>query len=77
MIWCLIILLISLWALKIEVPRLRQKQGHKELWIFLASISTSALFSMAVSLHLRILNPLDVITYLFKPMGKMITTLLT
>lgn len=77
MIWSLIILLITLWALKVEIPRLRKKKQHKELWIFLISLSASALFSMAVSLQLHILNPLDLISSLFRPMGKMITNLLT
>jgi hypothetical protein len=77
MIWSVIILLVSLWALKVEIPRLRKKKQHKELWTFLIFISASALFSMAVSLQLSILNPLDVLAYLFRPMGKMITTLLT
>lgn len=77
MIWSVIILLISLWALKVEIPRIRKKNQHKELWIYLISLSASALFSMAVSLQLHVPNPLDVIAYLFRPMGNIISTLLT
>jgi hypothetical protein len=77
MIWSLIIVLVSLWTLKVEVPRLRNKKQYKELWFFLISLSVSAMVSMAVSLQLPLLNPLDVIAYLFGPMGKIINTLLT
>lgn len=77
MIWSAIIVLVSLWTLKVEIPRLRKKKQYKELWIFIIALSISSLLSMAVSLQLPLLNPLDVIAYLFRPMGKMITTILT
>ncbi|OAS14672.1 hypothetical protein [Paenibacillus oryzisoli] len=77
MIWSAVIVLASLWTLKVEVPRLRKEKLYKELWVFLIAISISALVSVAVSLQLLLLNPLELIAYLFRPMGKMITTLLT
>ncbi|KRF07135.1 hypothetical protein ASG89_17455 [Paenibacillus sp. Soil766] len=77
MIWSAVIVLVSLWTLKVELPRLRKKKQFKELWTFLITLSISALLSMAVSLQLLLLNPLELIAYLFRPMGKMITTLLT
>ncbi|MNT09318.1 hypothetical protein D3C72_1440960 [compost metagenome] len=77
MIWSAIIFLISLWTLKVEIPRLRSNKQHKELWIYIGLLSISALFSMAVSLKLPILNPLDLVANVFRPMGKMISTLLT
>ncbi|NOU63098.1 hypothetical protein GC096_03420 [Paenibacillus sp. LMG 31461] len=77
MIWSLIIVLVSLWALKVQISLLKAKKQHREIWFFILSLSISALMSIAVSLKLPLLNPLDVITYVFSPMGKMITTLLT
>lgn len=77
MIWSAVIVLVSLWTLKVQVPRLRKKKQYKELWVFLVALSISALVSMAVSLQFLLLNPLELIAYLFRPMGKMITTLLT
>ncbi|CAH1228698.1 hypothetical protein PAECIP111891_06331 [Paenibacillus allorhizoplanae] len=77
MIWSLIIVLVSLWTLKVQINHLRAKKQYKEIWFFILFLSISALFSMAVSLKIPLLNPLDVITYVFRPMGKMITTLLT
>ncbi|WNR44145.1 hypothetical protein [Paenibacillus roseipurpureus] len=77
MIWSLIILLMILLAMKVEIPKLRKKKLNKELWIFVGALAFAALYSMAVSLHLALPNPLDGVSYLFRPMGKMITTLLT
>jgi hypothetical protein len=77
MIWSLIIVLVSLWTLKVQISLLRAKKQHREIWFFILSLSISALLSIGVSLKLPLLNPLDVITFLFRPMGKMITTLLT
>lgn len=77
MIWSLIIVFVSLWTLKVQISHLRAKQQHREFWFFMLSLSISALLSIAISLKLPLINPLDVISYLFRPMGKMITTLLT
>ncbi len=77
MIWSLIIVLVSLWTLKVQISHLRAKQQHREIWFFILFLSISALMSIAISLNLPLLNPLDVISYVFRPVGKMVTNLLT
>lgn len=77
MIWSFIIVLVSLWTLKVQITLLKAKNQYREIWFFILSLCISALLSIAVSLKIPLLNPLDVIAYVFGPMGKMITTLLT
>ncbi|OCT11508.1 hypothetical protein A8709_07535 [Paenibacillus pectinilyticus] len=77
MTWSFLIVLVALCSFIYEFPRLRKKKQVKELWLYILSICASVVLNVAVSLQAHIPNPLDFISYLFRPMGKMISTLLT
>jgi Na+/melibiose symporter-like transporter len=66
------ILIISSVIIAIDVPPLVRKKRKKELWIF----STLLLFGTALSIALvsgvQIPNPMDFITWIFKPFSELI-----
>ncbi len=52
----------------IEIPSLWRKKWKKELWAFSILLLFGAGLSFALSLHANIPNPLDWITFVYKPL---------
>jgi len=61
----LIIVAAILW---IEVPTLMEKKLKKELFVFLTLLAIGSVLSVAIVLGITIPNPMDLLTFLFKPL---------
>ena len=70
------ILLITAAILWIEVPPLLEKKYKKELLVFSILFAIGVTLSITLSVGKTIPNPLDLITFLLKPLNDLITLLL-
>ncbi|MDQ0883540.1 hypothetical protein [Peribacillus sp. V2I11] len=70
------ILVIVAVIIVIDVPPLVRKKLKKELWIFSILLLFGTALSIAQALNIKIPNPLDWITAIYKPLSDMIETLL-
>ncbi|MDQ8735187.1 hypothetical protein [Paenibacillus sp. LHD-38] len=70
------ILTVSIAIAILEVPALRKKKWKKELWVFSVLLLIGAGLSIAQSLHVKIPNPLDWISFIYKPLSDSLTRLL-
>ncbi|WP_018394301.1 hypothetical protein [Bacillus sp. 37MA] len=71
------ILVIMAVIIAINVPPLLRKKLKKELWIFSLLLLFGTVLSIAEVLNIKIPNPLDWITAIFKPLSDMVEKLLT
>jgi hypothetical protein len=53
----------------LEVPALWKQKLVKELWIFAILLLTGAGLSFALVMHVNIPNPLDFLTWIYKPIS--------
>ena len=70
------ILVISAVIIAFDVPHLLRKKLKKELWIFSILLLVGTVLSIAQALGMRLPNPLDWLTVLFKPFASMMENLL-
>ncbi|MDQ6418798.1 hypothetical protein RB620_05030 [Paenibacillus sp. LHD-117] len=56
----------------IEAPSLWKKRQIKELWIFSLLLLTGIGIGIAQSLHVTVPNPIDWISYIYSPIGRMV-----
>ena len=70
------ILVIVAVIIAIDVPSLLRKKLKKELWIFSILLLFGTALSIAQALNIKIPNPLDWITAIYKPLSDMIEKLL-
>ncbi|MED3909801.1 hypothetical protein P4646_12770 [Peribacillus simplex] len=70
------ILVIVAVIIAIDVPPLMRKKLKKELWIFYILLLFGTALSIAQALNIKIPNPLDWITAIYKPLSDMIEKLL-
>ena len=70
------ILVIVAVIIAIDVPHLLRNKLKKELWIFSILLLFGTALSIAQALNIKIPNPLDWITAIYKPLSDMIETLL-
>lgn len=70
------ILVIVAVIIAIDVPPLLRKKLKKELWIFSILLLFGTALSIAQALNMKIPNPLDWITAIYKPFSDMIEKLL-
>ncbi|MCM3676123.1 hypothetical protein M3699_20215 [Peribacillus simplex] len=70
------ILVIVAVIIAIDVPHLLRKKLKKELWIFSILLLFGTALSIAQAQKIKIPNPLDWITAIYKPLSDMIETLL-
>jgi hypothetical protein len=70
------ILLIAAIILWIEVPPLLEKKYKKELVVFSIFLAIGVGISMTIGFGKSIPNPLDLLTFVFKPLNDVITLLL-
>ena len=70
------ILLFAAIILWIEVPPLLEKKYKKELLVFSILLAIGVGLSITLGFEKSILNPLDLITFLLKPLNDVITLLL-
>ncbi|MEK4485868.1 hypothetical protein MHH81_09760 [Psychrobacillus sp. FSL H8-0484] len=70
------ILLIAAAILLIEVQPLLEKKHKKELKVFLILLAIGVGLSIAQAVGKPILNPMDSITFVFKPLNDVIALLL-
>ena len=66
------ILIISAVIIAIDVPPLVRKKRKKELWIFSTLLLFGTVLSIALARGVHIPNPLDFITWIFKPFSELI-----
>jgi hypothetical protein len=66
------VLAVCLAIIMIEVPPMRKKGQKKELGLFSVLILIGAGLGIGASLHLPIPNPLDGLSYIFKPSSDII-----
>ncbi|MGG3451020.1 hypothetical protein [Domibacillus aminovorans] len=71
------ILVILAVIIAINVPPLLRKKLKKELWIFFIFLLFGTILSIAQAMNIKIPNPLDWITAIFKPLSDMVEKLLT
>ncbi|MED3691183.1 hypothetical protein P4534_20675 [Peribacillus butanolivorans] len=70
------ILVIVAIIIAIDVPILLRKKLKKELWVFSVILLFGTALSIAQALNIKIPNPLDWITAIYKPLSDMIEKLL-
>ncbi|PEZ74705.1 hypothetical protein [Bacillus sp. AFS017274] len=70
------ILVIVAVIIAIDVPHLLRNKLKKELWIFSILLLFGTALSIAQALNIKVPNPLDGITAIYKPLSDMIETLL-
>ncbi|MBK5461543.1 MULTISPECIES: hypothetical protein [unclassified Peribacillus] len=70
------ILVIVAVIIAIEAPSLLRKKLKKELWIFSILLLFGTALSVAQALNIKIPNPLDWITAIYKPLSDMIEKVL-
>lgn len=70
------LLLIAAVILWIEVPPLLEKKLKKELLAFLIFLSIGIGMGMVIGFGKTIPNPLDLLTFVFKPLNDVISLLL-
>lgn len=66
------ILIISSVIVAIDVPPLVRKKRKKELWIFSILLVIGTGLSIALAMDIQIPNPLDFISWIFKPFSELI-----
>lgn len=66
------IVLVTVAIAAIEVPGLRRKKRTKELWVFTILLLLGAGLTIADSLQMPLPNPLNWITYVYRPLGELI-----
>ncbi|KRF67090.1 hypothetical protein ASG99_17095 [Bacillus sp. Soil768D1] len=71
-----VILILVAIIIAIDVPSLLRKKLKKELWIFSVLLLFGTALSIAQALNIKIPNPLDWITAIYKPLSDMIEKLL-
>ncbi|MFF2588118.1 hypothetical protein ACFVSS_09560 [Peribacillus butanolivorans] len=71
-----VILVIVAIIIAIDVPSLLRKKLKKELWIFSVLLLFGTALSISQALNIKIPNPLDWITAIYKPLSDMIEKLL-
>ncbi|MFF2289819.1 hypothetical protein [Peribacillus butanolivorans] len=71
-----VILVIVAMIIAIDVPSLLRKKLKKELWIFSVLLLFGTALSISQALNIKIPNPLDWITAIYKPLSDMIEKLL-
>ncbi|WP_332455462.1 hypothetical protein [Domibacillus aminovorans] len=71
------ILVIVAVIIAINVPPLLRKKLKKELWIFFIFLLFGTILSIAQAMNIKIPNPLEWITAIFKPLSDMVEKLLT
>ncbi|AZV41435.1 hypothetical protein BAOM_0824 [Peribacillus asahii] len=70
------ILLIVAVIIAIDVPPLLRKKLKKELWIFSILLLFGTALSIAQVLNIKIPNPMDWITAIYKPLSDILEKLL-
>ncbi|MFJ8236167.1 hypothetical protein ACIQ34_10515 [Ureibacillus sp. NPDC094379] len=70
------ILLVAAVILMIEVPSLLEKKYKKELLVFLILLAIGVGLSITQSFGKPIPNPMDLLTFVFKPLIDVISPLL-
>jgi len=70
------ILAIAAIIAMMEVPGLWKKRHMKELWVFTLLLLLGTGIHIAQSLSVKLPNPLDWITYLYKPISDFIGSVL-
>ena|GEM_PF-567718 len=68
----LFILLFAVIICIIEVPRLRKKQRHKELYVFSFLLFIGVGLSVLTAMQIKIPNPLDIIAFIYRPVSILI-----
>ncbi len=63
------IIAVTIAIFMFEVPSLRRKQLRKELWVFSILLLFGSGLSVALSLHMKIPNPLDLLIVVYKPLS--------
>ncbi|MFI8495356.1 hypothetical protein ACIGC1_21010 [Peribacillus butanolivorans] len=71
-----VILVIVAIIIAIDVPSLLREKLKKELWIFSVLLLFGTALSISQALNIKIPNPLDWITAIYKPLSDMIEKLL-
>ncbi len=66
------ILIIAIIIIALEIPYLKSEKLTKEIWVFSFLLLISVGLSIALSLKLDIPNPVEGITFIFKPFSKFI-----
>jgi intracellular septation protein A len=70
------ILVIVAGIIAIDVPYLLRKKLKKELWIFSIILLFGTALSVAQALNIKVPNPLDWVTAIYKPLSDMIEKVL-
>lgn len=70
------IMVVAIIIIAIEIPDLRKRKLKKEIWIFSILLSIGVGLCIAQSLKFHIPNPVEGITFVFKPMSDFIRSYL-
>ncbi|WP_243291595.1 hypothetical protein [Bacillus sp. FJAT-47783] len=66
------ILMVAIIVIYIEVPSLLKKKQTKELYVFSILLFIGVVLSILESLQIELPNPLDAITFIYKPFSDFI-----
>lgn len=69
MIGILGVLVVSISILLIELPNLRAENNRKDMFIFWSLMLFSTGLGLAVTLQLKIPNPTDWISFIYRPLS--------
>ncbi|MGQ4667035.1 hypothetical protein ACUIJN_14605 [Metabacillus halosaccharovorans] len=71
------ILIITTAIIVFEVPKLKKSFGKKEIWVFFILLFIGTGMGIAESNQIKLPNPLDWFSIVFKPLNEIIETLLS
>ncbi|SDD39231.1 hypothetical protein SAMN02799630_03563 [Paenibacillus sp. UNCCL117] len=74
--WNIAIVLVAALIIAVEWPVLRQARTKREIAVFIVLLGCGTGGSIAQAMQIEILNPLDVIAVIYKPMNEAIFALL-
>ncbi|WP_274653104.1 hypothetical protein [Paenibacillus humicola] len=75
--WVMVGILSAAAIFLIEVPNLFKKRLMKELTVFLFLLLTGTALSILLSLHVKLPNPVDWLTFIYQPFSKLLENALT
>ncbi|MDQ0116138.1 hypothetical protein [Paenibacillus harenae] len=71
--WLIVgVVLLSILLIRLEVPAMVKKKKNKELWLFSLMLLAGVTLTIAKVAQLPIPNPLDLITWVYRPASDMI-----
>lgn len=72
----IIVIIVTFFIVIIEVPKLFRNRRIKELFMFFILVFIGLALNIANSLHMKLPSPIDLINYIYTPIGNIISKFL-